>query len=202
MSILIGSGFVALHSQHTLQHADWLAVYALAYDEGVGECLAAYDFEDFLGLSVYLFITTQSPGTRQQLSQLFPKFGSAIVLPLLKILCRKELFVEQNIPMLAQQSLNEMTPYSLIIGLNRALDLTGQNNLKALTLQTVNQLLQSCEPSVHLVLSQLLSETNRRLVSEFSGSQLPERAISVAGYRPDQHRLNVTVQKRKVTQCV
>ena len=52
------------------------------------------------------------------------------------------------------------------------------------------------------MLSQLLSETNRRLVSEFSGAQLPERAIGVAGYRPDQHRLNVTVQKRKVTQCV
>ncbi|MEM9808763.1 MAG: hypothetical protein AAF959_26195 [Cyanobacteria bacterium P01_D01_bin.56] len=95
MSTLIGSDFVALHGQHTLQYADWMDVYTLAKAEGIGEYLDSYDFEDFLGLAVYVFITTQSQDVRQQLSFLFPKLGSSIVLPLLKILCKKEVFVEQ-----------------------------------------------------------------------------------------------------------
>ena len=199
MSTLIGSDFVALHRQHTLQHADWLAVYALAKDEGVGERLDSYDFEDFLGLSVYLFITTQSQQTREQLSQVLPKFGSAIVLPLLKILCRKEIFVEQRIPIMAQQSLNAMAPYPLMIGLNQVLDLNAQDALKAIALQTVKELLQSYEPSVQLVLSQLLSETNRRLVSEGSISQLPDRVPSMAEFKHDS---NASVLKRTAVQCV
>lgn len=202
MPTLIGSGFVELHSQHTLQYADWLAVYALAKDEGVGERLNSYDCEDFLGLAVYLFITTQSQGTRQHLSQLLPKFGSAIVLPLLKILCRKEIFVEQTIPMLAQQSLNAMAPYPLMIGLNQVLDLNIQNDLKEIALQTIKQLLQACEPSGYLLLSQLLSEPNRKLVSEFSGSQLPEHAPTMAEHEHERHGINVALLKHKVTQCV
>ncbi|ESA38354.1 hypothetical protein N836_02310 [Leptolyngbya sp. Heron Island J] len=202
MSTLIGSSFVALHSQHTLQYADWLAVYTLAKDEGVGEHLDSYDCENFLGLAVYLFITTQSQGTREQLSRLLPKFGSAIVLPLLKILYRKEIFVEQNIPMLAQQSLNEMAPYPLMIGLNQVLDLNLQDALKTVALQMVQQLLQSCEPSVYVVLSQLLSETNRHLVSEFSMSQLLDHASSRGRCQHDERGANIAVLKRKVVQCV
>ena len=51
MSTLIGSDFVALHSQHTLQCADWLGVYALAKEEGINERLDSYGFDDFRCIS-------------------------------------------------------------------------------------------------------------------------------------------------------
>ncbi|MEM6256234.1 MAG: hypothetical protein AAF821_25250 [Cyanobacteria bacterium P01_D01_bin.156] len=198
MSTSISPGFVTLHSQHTLQHTDWLVVYTLANQEGVGEHLDSYDFDDFLGLAVYLFITSQSQDTRKQLSQLFPKFGSAIVLPLVKILCKQDIFVEQSIPVLAKYSLTKMAPYSLAIGLNQVLTLKIQNDLKTVALQTFRQLLQSCEPSVQLVLSQLLSEKNRQLVSDFSASQqLSSHKISTAKSR--QHSAENT--ERKAMQC-
>lgn len=168
MHTSIDSDFVALHSQHTLQHADWLAVFAIAKNEGVGEHLDSYDFEDFLGLAVYLLVTTQSQYNREQLSQLLPKFGSAVVLPLLKILYKQDVFAEQAIPILAQQSLDTMAPYSLIVGIDQVLGMNIQDDLAVVALRVAKQLLQSCEPSTCLILSRLLSETNRQLVSEFS----------------------------------
>lgn len=201
MSTLIDSDFVALHSQHTLQCADWLEVYALAKEEGIGECLDSYDFEDFLGLAVYLFITTQSQSTRQQLSSLFPKLGSAIVLPLLKILCKEAVFVERNIPLLARQSLNSMAPYALVIGINQVLGTNIQDDLKAVALQSLRQRLQTCEPPVCLVLSQLLSEANRKLVSELSVSQ-PFKPMPSMARRQYKQGSDVAVLKRRAVQCM
>ena len=201
MPTLIDSDFVTLHGQHTLHSADWLTVYAIAKDEGVGKRLDSYDFDDFLGLAVYLFITTQSQGSRQELSQLLPKFGSAAVLPLLKVLCKKDVFAEQNVPMLAQQSLHNMAPYALVIGLNQVLGLNSQDNLTTVALQMLRQLLQSCEPSVRLVVYQLLSEANRQLVSEYSVSQLLDHRPRTTRrqYKRDSE---VAVLERRAVQCL
>lgn len=155
MSNLIDSDFVALHGQHTLQHTDWMAVYTLAKNESVGEQIDTYGFEDFLGLMVYLFITTQSQAAREQLSHLLSKCGSAVVLPLLKILCRQDTFIAKEVPTLAQQSLSNMAPYPLAIGLHQILDLGVQENLKSAALQILKQVMCSCQPSVRLILSQL-----------------------------------------------
>ncbi|MEM9808341.1 MAG: hypothetical protein AAF959_24015 [Cyanobacteria bacterium P01_D01_bin.56] len=172
---MMDPGFVALHSQHSLQHADWMKIADLAKAENVGKCFDSWNFEEFLGLTVYLFVTTQSQHTREQLSQILPKFGSTAVLPLLKILLKKEVFAEKAIPTLAQQSLNNMTAYALVIGANQVLDLKFQDDLKAIALEVLQQLLQSCEPSTNLVLAQLLSDTNRQLVSQSSTSTLSKR---------------------------
>ncbi|MBX2866094.1 MAG: hypothetical protein KTR27_21280 [Leptolyngbyaceae cyanobacterium MAG.088] len=202
MSNSIDSDFVALHSQHTLQHADWMTISELAKAENISGCFYAWDFEDFLGLAVHLFVTTQSQDVRQQLSQLLPKFGSAVVVPLLKILCKKEVFAEINIPALAQKNLNEMELYPLVIGLNQILSLNFQDDLKALALQTLRQLLQSCEQSTNLVLSQLLSEANRQLVAEVSDFRLSGHVSSGASRIHHAHDSTTAVLERKAMQCL
>ena len=202
MSNMVNSGFVELHSQHTLQHADWMTISGLAKAENLGECFLSWDFEDFLGLAVYLFVTTQSKDTREQLSQLLPKFGSAAVLPLLKILCKKEIFVEKTIPTLAQQSLTKMAPYPLVIGLNQVLNLKAQGDLKAAALQILRRLLQSCEPSTIVVLSQLLSDTNRQLVAEVSASKLSVYSPHVTSRKPHERGSGVAAPERRALQCV
>lgn len=198
---MMDPGFVALHSQHTLQYSDWMTISNLAKSENIDESLDSWDFEDFLGLAVYMFVTTQSQDTRIQLSQLLPKFGSAAVLPLLKILCKRKVFVEQGIPTLAQQSLNTMSPYPLAIGLNQALNLKSQADLKIVALQTLKQLFQSYgEPSTRLVLSQLLSEANRQLVCKISDSKIPFREPSTVN--DEQHKSDLEVAAPRVVQCV
>ncbi len=200
MSNFIDSDFVALHSQHVLQYADWMSISDLAKAENVSECFDAWDFEDFLGLAVYLFVTTQSQGTREKLSQLLPKFGSAAVLPLLKILGRKETFAKKNIPMLAQHSLNNMAPYPLAIGLNQVLEQKAQNDLTVVALQRLRQLLQSCEPSTCLVLSQLISDANWQLVSEVAVSKLPTYAL--ANRKQHKRSSEGAVLEHRAVQCV
>lgn len=204
----------AFHSQHTLQQADLLAIYALANHAGVDEAMDSYSFDDFLGLTVYLLITTSSQDMRQQLAQLLSKFGSAAVLPLLKILCKKDFLVEANIQPLVRQTLGQMAPYPLAIGIGQILDqsLDQDNELKTVALQVLKQLIQTCEPSTRLGLSQLFSEAawNRieNLLSEHSSDDAvtdPRLSIhfpSTASGRHHKRVSDIPLREQRAVQCV
>ncbi|MEM9215372.1 MAG: hypothetical protein AAGD25_13615 [Cyanobacteria bacterium P01_F01_bin.150] len=200
MPILVDSGFALLHSQHTLQHADWLTIYAFIEDENISKHLDSYSFEDFLEFTVYLFTTTQSQSTRRCIAQIMPKFGSAVVLPILKVLCNQDASIDQTAQILAWQSLSEMTPYSLTIGLNQVLESDIQKDLRATALQVLKQLLQSCESSIQQVLYQLLSVNSLMLVSANSGIQWPVHAQTVVMHNQRKRDANNGLSEGKTIQ--
>lgn len=212
MPTLQDTHFAALHSQHTLQQADLFAIYAFANHEGMNETIDSYSFEDFLGLTVYLFITSPSQDAREQLAQLLSKFGSAAVLPLLKILCKKDLLVEKNIQPLVQQTLSQMAPYPLAIGISQILDQNVNDELKTVSLQVLKQLIQTCESPTRLELSQVFSETawNRieDLLSQNSSDAVvaePELSIHVPNTANHKHHQRVSdtpLLDHRVAQCV
>lgn len=201
---------IALHSQHTLQQADLLAIYAFANHEGVDQTIESCSFDDFLGLTVYLFITTPSQDIREQLVPLLSKFGSAAVLPLLKILCKKDFLVERNIQALVKQTFSQMAPYPLAIGIGQILDRNVDNELTAAALQILKQL--TCEPSTRLALSQLFSENAWKniedLLSENSSNSVvtdPRLSIhfpSTASRRHHQPVSDSPLLEHRVVQCV
>ncbi|NEQ55470.1 MAG: hypothetical protein F6K11_36035, partial [Leptolyngbya sp. SIO3F4] len=86
--------------------------------------------------------------------------------------------------------------------LNEVLDLNAQDNLKAVALQLLRQQFQSCEPSTQVVLSQLLSEKNRSLVSEFSALQQSEHVSVRVSLNQHNHDAKVSVLQRETVPCV
>ncbi|MEL6491804.1 MAG: hypothetical protein AAFQ95_17745 [Cyanobacteria bacterium J06621_3] len=77
-----------LQAQHTLEQSDWLNIYAIAQTENNSQAQSEIDsfgFEQFLGFTCHLFVTTGSQQSREQLATILPKFGSIAVFPLLKI---------------------------------------------------------------------------------------------------------------------
>lgn len=166
MPTVLSNHFTTLHSQHSLQHADLLAIYHLAILEEMDDSIDSFSFEELLGLTVYLFVTTQSQDSREQLSGLLQKFGSAAVLPLLRVLSRKDAVVSESLPVLAQKSLNEMGGYPLVIGLDQVLTHSMENDLKTVALEVLRQRLQLLEQGDLLLLQQVLSETTLELVED------------------------------------
>ncbi|MEA5466396.1 hypothetical protein [Leptothoe sp. PORK10 BA2] len=126
------------------------------------ENVESYSFDQFLGLAIHLFITTQSQHTREQLVQQFPKFGSAAVLPLVKVICRMP--PQSELPLLAQASLEDMAPPSLIIGLNQVLDCETDDDLREIAIQKLMNLMQKYDQSVLLLLPKLVSQQTWRLL--------------------------------------
>lgn len=212
MPTLQDTRFIALHSQHTLQQSDFLAICAIANQEYVEDLIDSYSFEDFLGLTVYLFITTPSQDTRKQLARLLSKFGSAAVSPLLKILCKKEFLVEENIQVLTQQTLSQMAPYPLVIGIAQTLAQEVNGELETAALQLLKQLIQTCEPATRLALSQLFSETIWKKIEDFSSNHSSRSVVtdprlsihfpSTAGRRHPKRVSDIPLIERRVVQCV
>ena len=155
MPILLDARLIALHSQHSIQGRDLLKICALAKAEGMVADIDAYSFNDFLGLTIHLFVTTQSQHTREQLALQLPKFGSAIVLPLIKILCRIQ--AQEDIQALVQQSLDKIDLYPLIIGLNQVLDRENDKSLRTIAIQRFMKLIQENNQSLLLILPRLVS---------------------------------------------
>ena len=166
MPTALSNHFTELHSQHSLQRVDLLTIYHLAALEEMDDSIDSFSFEELLGLTVYSFVITQSQDSREQLSGLLPKFGSAVVLPLLRVLSRKDAVVSESLPVLAQKSLNEMGCYPLIIGLDQVLNHSMENDLKTVALEVLRQRLQLLEQNELSLLPQVLSKTTLELVEE------------------------------------
>ncbi|MGD1952522.1 MAG: hypothetical protein ACFB14_23195 [Leptolyngbyaceae cyanobacterium] len=162
MSTLLDTRLIALYSQHSIQYGDLLEIYELSTAETTVECIDTYRFDELLGLVVHLFVTTQSQQTRKKLSTLLPKFGSAAVLPLLKILCR--LPAQASVHTLAQQSIADMAVYALIIGLDQVLVYETDELLQKAAIQKLMHIMQDNESSILLVLPKLVSQKTWGLI--------------------------------------
>lgn len=166
MTILLSSHFITLHSQHCLTHADLLKIYQLATLEEMDECIDSFSFEEFLGLVVYMLVTTQSKDSREQLCGLLPKFGSAAVLPLLKVLSHQDSIASEKLSPLIHKSLHGMEGYALIIGLDQVLHQNLANDLKTLALEMLRQRLQLLEQAELSLLPQMLSDATLEMVKD------------------------------------
>ncbi|MEO0430808.1 MAG: hypothetical protein AAF151_03850 [Cyanobacteria bacterium J06656_5] len=162
MPTLFDTHLIDLHSQPSIQSHDLLTICALAESEGMSESLESYSFDQFLGLTIHLFITTQSQDTREQLAQQLTKFGSAAVAPMVKILWR--MGSHRSLQLLAQNSLQQMAPFALIIGLSHVLDRETDDGLRTVAIQMLVKLMQDPEQSVLLSLPKLVSDMTWRLL--------------------------------------
>ena len=162
MSTLLDTRLIALYSQHSIQYGDLLEIYELSTTETTVESLDTYRFDELLGLVVHLFVTTQSQKTREKLSALLPKFGSAAVLPLLKILCH--LPAQASVHPLAQQSIADMMVYSLIIGLDQILMGEADELLQKAAIQRLMHIIRDNQSSILLVLPKLVSQNTWSLI--------------------------------------
>ncbi|MGD1854764.1 MAG: hypothetical protein ACFB2W_10975 [Leptolyngbyaceae cyanobacterium] len=160
MVSLFDPRLVELYSQHTLESHDLSTIYDLAANDSNND-VESWSFEQLLGFTVHLLLTTQSSAVQEQLSQLIPKLGSVAVLPLLKILDR----IEPHNPLysVAWQSLNQIELYPLAIGLDQTITLDTAE-LSALAIQVLAPLTQVDEPSVLLLLHQLISPKTWQLL--------------------------------------
>ena len=177
MSTLFDTRLVALHSQHCLQSQDMLKICDLARAEGMAEEFENYSFDTFLGMVIHMLITTESQHTREQLSQQLPKFGSAAVSPLLKILYRPQ--TQPNIRTLAQASLNKIDLYSLIIGLSQLLDNETDNTLRSAAVQQLIKLIAGHNQSVLLVLPKLVSTKTWQILKLQLLTQTPYPKVNI-----------------------
>ena len=171
MSTLFDTRLVALNSQHCLQSQDMLKICDLASAEGMAEDIENYSFDNFLGMVVHMLITTQSQHTREQLALQLPKFGSAAVSPLVKLLCRLQ--TQSNIHSLAQESLNKIELYPLIIGLSQLLDDEIDNTLRSMAIQQLIRLIEERDQSVLLVLPKLVSQKTWQILKLQLLAQIP-----------------------------
>lgn len=162
MPTLLDTQLSALYSQHSLQNQDLLTIVTLAKAEDVVDNIETYGFDDFLGLTIHLFVTTQSQQVREQLALKLPKFGSAVVLPLVKILCRMQ--TRDQVQLLAQQSLDKMVVYPLIIGLGQVLDRETDETLRTTAVHLLTKLVQENDQSFLLVIPKLVSSKTWHLL--------------------------------------
>lgn len=162
MSTLFDARLVSLHSQHSIQSQDLLEICYLAKAEGTVVNPEVYSFENFLGFTIHLFVTTRSQHIREQVTLHLPKFGSAVVSPLIKILCRLQ--TQENIYVLAQKSLDNIGVYALIIGLSQLLDCETDNDLRAAAVQRFMQLIEESNQSVLSILPKLVSQKTWRIL--------------------------------------
>ena len=163
MPTLFDTHLIDLHSQPSIQSHDLLTICALAESEGMVESIDSYSFDQFLGLTIHLFVTTQSQDIRQQLAQHLTKFGSAAVSPMVKILWQMR--SHSSLQLLAQDSLEQMDPYALIIGLSHVLDRETDDDLRTVAIKMlVTLMMQDSEQSVLLLLPKLVSDTTWRLL--------------------------------------
>lgn len=162
MPTLFDTHLIDLHSQPSIQGHDLLTICALANAEGMVESIDSYSFDQFLGLTIHLFVTTQSQDTREQLAQQLTKFGSAAVSPLIKLLWRMR--SHSSLQLLARNSLEQMAPYSLMIGLSHVLDRETNDDLRTIAIQMLLNLMQDSNRSVLLSLPKLVSAKTWRLL--------------------------------------
>ncbi|MEO1400365.1 MAG: hypothetical protein AAFV72_03820 [Cyanobacteria bacterium J06635_1] len=163
MMIALPNNLIALHSQHTLQRDALLSLYRFANAEGISESLESWSFDEILGFTFHLFVTTKSPQLREQLSQLLPKFGSEAVRPLVKI--ANHFQPTSDLGKLALQSLEKVAPYPLVIGLSQVLENDSDDELRPMVISRLVNLMRGEDDAIFWLLSQLLSEENQQLLA-------------------------------------
>lgn len=187
MPLLPNVQFTALQAQHSLQSNDLIRICHLAKVEGIFKSIESWNFEQFFGFTLHLFITTESPHTRQQLSQLLPKFGSRVVLPLIKIAhhfpagTHEPIHdVRTDVRTLALQSLSHMAPPSFIIGLREVLELECVDELMPILLAALVKLThQQNDETILLLLAQLLPKESWKLVEGPFRQKLSQQSFNV-----------------------
>ncbi|NEP17809.1 MAG: hypothetical protein F6J97_13040 [Leptolyngbya sp. SIO4C1] len=191
MTTSASNRLAVLHAQHSLQGDDLLTIYQLASAEGVTESLEVLNFEEFTGFSFYLFITTQSAQTREQLAQLLHKFGSDAVLPLIKI--SRYFQLSDDLKALTVQSLERMTPYTLAIGLDRVLN-ESDHQLRLVALERLVRLVREQGDAMRQVLPQLLSPKNWQLLDSYLLERCP---TPQSGAQPRRAQREISSQRER-----
>ena len=149
---LSDSYLIDLLSQHSLQGHDLRHICELAAVDNLVSQVEDWSFEQFFGLAVYMFVTTELAEVRQQLSGIIPKFGSRAVWSLVKIVHQSELPAE--LQLLARYSLEQVSPYGLTYGLSQML--AAGSEYETFALKTLAELAQQRDEPIMLLLSQLL----------------------------------------------
>lgn len=149
----------ALHAQHTIDSGDLLVICSLANVDNIFERVESWSFEQFFGFATYLFITTESAETRQQLAQIMPKFGSRAVLSLVKILHHAQLSNDDkslSLKGLATQSLGAINPHTLAIGLAEVFAQANATELVAVVAKVLVKISYESNDSILSLLPTLL----------------------------------------------
>ncbi|NJM96128.1 MAG: hypothetical protein HC800_01945 [Phormidesmis sp. RL_2_1] len=152
-----------IQSQHSLQGADLALICHLAQVEGTPvenllEKVQSWRFEQFLGFTLHLFITTESPRVRVQLAKLLPKFGSSVVRSLVKIVYHFK--PTSAVGKLAQKSLHHMPLKSLMIGLIPVFELDNVDAFMPIVRQELTQRARYNGESVLLSLAEFFTSGN------------------------------------------
>ncbi|MEM8808680.1 MAG: hypothetical protein AAGF01_21910 [Cyanobacteria bacterium P01_G01_bin.38] len=163
MMIASLNNLLTLHGQHTLQRDALLSIYRFANAEGNAESFESWHFEEVLGFTFHLFVTTKSSQIREQLSQLLPKFGSEAVRPLVKILNHFQ--SPSHLRKLTLQSLEEIAPYPLVIGLCQVLENGADGELGPIVIPILVNLMNGEDEAISWLLSQLLSAQKQQLLA-------------------------------------
>lgn len=189
---------IEFHRQHTLQADDLARIIHLGEVEGLTEKIETWNVDLLFGFACHLFITTELQQTREQLSTLLPKFGSRAVYTLVRL---THLFpASHNIHSLAQQSLETIPLYPLVIGLADAIQsIEEETNAKEIMPalvtaiikliychngQLLDELSQQVSPyqwqTIETLMLRVVSQaqTNKHAKAQTSDSHLYEVALS------------------------
>lgn len=180
-----------LHSQHTLASADLLKICQLAQVEGLAESLESWSFEQFFGFSLHLFITTESAATRAAVAQLLPKFGSGIVLPLVKI--SHHFQAKGEISRLAQQSLGAIAPRTLLLGIKEVLETPNADSLKPILVKVLANLSNQSAATVLILFPEILQDE--------AGQALKQAFLTERNHIIAQTSIRVRLQKSLHKDC-
>lgn len=140
-----------------------MLICKLANVEGIFEEAASWHFDQFFGFTVYLFVNTESASDRQQLAHLISKCGSQAVLSLIKIL--HHAYYSKDIPTgfkgsdlapLALKSLEEMKPYTLVLGLIDVLKQDDAAELMPTVVKALVKIIHEDDGAVLSLLPQLM----------------------------------------------
>ncbi|MFK8185773.1 MAG: hypothetical protein AB8B99_20545 [Phormidesmis sp.] len=168
MTTLSNAQHIALYNQHSLDSVDWQLICRLANVEKGSEKqahqLASLSLEQFFGLAVHTFISTENYAVRKQLAQLLPKFGARAVLSLLKILfhCKSEfssasIINAHELSVLAQSSLAQIEPAAFVVGLESVLSDKNAVALMPLVMDTLVSAIRKDDGTILTLLPRLLS---------------------------------------------
>ena len=209
MSVVSSAQRNALYSQHSLNSHDWQTICQLASldieSESQLQQIASLTFEQFFGLAVHSFITTENAATRQQLATLLPKFGSRAVLSLFKVLlhCDKLTFpvdhttgktLSHELRALSIQSLNNIEPTAFVLGLEDALSDEKAADMMPLIIDVLVSANRREEDAILTLLPRLLSAN--------SWQQLKKNLLAYPTFSAIQTSIQAQQRRRLVKQAV
>jgi len=189
MAALSTANSNTLHTQHTLQSQDILLICQLASTtanaEHTLEQIQSWSFEQFFGFTCHLFVTTESSSVRQQLADLFPKFGKIAILSLVKIVYFFDLQRTQassaarfptEVQHLSLVALENMSAQNIATGLAQAIEEDTHGTLRPTIVSLIARVFYNNEEDILSLLSQHLSKDSwyaieTSLIDELSSPQ-------------------------------